>query len=225
MKKLLPPVFFLLIVYSELHSQQVGIKTTNPDQALDVNGKIKLGDDARTPTAGTIRYNFAAGEFEGFDGVQWKVLTNKPPAFLYFEQFSTQTSNIRDAYVNQLDQVTILESGSYFIQYYAQLEGLFGNTISLPSDIAWDVQLIRDRAGVLAIVDAIFTSANDEALAGGGVAYDFHPQERAQSGKYYPLQAGDKLFLRYRVSSNPGFAVPTTNYQINRTRLFATRVL
>ncbi|MBU0528287.1 hypothetical protein KKF86_00805 [bacterium] len=52
----------------------VGIGTFNPGAKLEVNGKIKIGTDDGTPTAGTIR--FLDGHFEGYDGTTWKQLDN-----------------------------------------------------------------------------------------------------------------------------------------------------
>jgi hypothetical protein len=42
---------------------------------LEVNGAIKISDANATPSAGTIRYNPANKDFEGFDGTIWKSLT------------------------------------------------------------------------------------------------------------------------------------------------------
>ncbi len=53
----------------------VGIATATPTQKLEVNGKIKLGDDPNPPSAGTVRWNDAAQDFEGYDGSQWRSLT------------------------------------------------------------------------------------------------------------------------------------------------------
>ena len=54
---------------------QVGINEANPSQTLDVNGKIKLGDDGTAPTEGTIRYNGQKKDFEGWNGSAWLSLT------------------------------------------------------------------------------------------------------------------------------------------------------
>lgn len=42
-----------------------------PDQTLDVNGKIKIGDDLRTPTEGTLRYNSSSKVLQVYDGNSW----------------------------------------------------------------------------------------------------------------------------------------------------------
>lgn len=54
---------------------QVGIGTSNPDQELDVNGKIKIGTDGKTPTDGTMRYNPTTGDFEGYANSNWQSMT------------------------------------------------------------------------------------------------------------------------------------------------------
>ena len=56
-------------------ASNVGINNISPEQTLDVTGKIKVGDDVNTPTAGTIRWNDATKDFEGYDGTQWYSFT------------------------------------------------------------------------------------------------------------------------------------------------------
>jgi len=50
----------------------VGIGTTAPSQKLHVAGKLQVGNDAATPTAGAIRWT--GTNFEGFDGSVWRTL-------------------------------------------------------------------------------------------------------------------------------------------------------
>ncbi len=56
--------------------QKVGINTVNPLATLDVNGKIKIGDDAALQAAGMIRYSTLLNDFEGFNGNVWKSMTS-----------------------------------------------------------------------------------------------------------------------------------------------------
>ncbi|MDX1476399.1 MAG: hypothetical protein R3301_01795, partial [Saprospiraceae bacterium] len=60
---------------AEIPHPNVGIRTATPAQSLDVNGKIRLGDDATPPVAGTMRWNSETQDFEGFDGTRWRSLT------------------------------------------------------------------------------------------------------------------------------------------------------
>ena len=69
--------FYLLTLtlLSTLAIAQVGVNNPNPQQALDVNGKLRVTNDGATPQAGTIRFNSSTGEFEGYDGTEWKILS------------------------------------------------------------------------------------------------------------------------------------------------------
>ncbi len=75
MKNLILKIFFFLFICKHSIAQNVGISTTTPSQRLDVNGKIKIGNDAAAATEGTIRYNEVMQDFEGFNGLEWKSLT------------------------------------------------------------------------------------------------------------------------------------------------------
>lgn len=55
----------------DAEGSKVGIKTNTPKASLEVAGKIKLGDDALAPQAGTIRWNADTKDFEGYDGSEW----------------------------------------------------------------------------------------------------------------------------------------------------------
>lgn len=57
------------------NAQNTGIGISTPSQKLDINGKLKIGNDNAAPTAGTIRFNNALKDFEGFNGAEWKSLT------------------------------------------------------------------------------------------------------------------------------------------------------
>lgn len=54
---------------------KVGINTSKPQAALDVSGRIKLGDTSEQPSAGSIRWNNAIKDFEGYNGTIWLSLT------------------------------------------------------------------------------------------------------------------------------------------------------
>jgi len=72
--KLITMKYFILIGFllaSFFLTAQVGIDTNNPDQKLDINGKVKIGDDAAIPTPGTMRYNMTIDQFQGYNGTEW----------------------------------------------------------------------------------------------------------------------------------------------------------
>lgn len=69
---------FILILFPHfIIAQKVGINKTNPAQALDVNGKVQIADDAAPATAGAIRYNTATTDYEGYNGTGWNSFTAK----------------------------------------------------------------------------------------------------------------------------------------------------
>jgi hypothetical protein len=63
-----------LLVMQDIHAQNVGIGTTNPLEKLEVSGAIRLSNTTGS-NAGTIRFNTANNDFEGFDGTYWHSLT------------------------------------------------------------------------------------------------------------------------------------------------------
>lgn len=125
---------------------QVGVNNPSPEQALDVDGKVKLSDDATPPSDGTVRYNDSEESFEGFAGGEWqsfnKTMTpedveevaiyafNLPPAS------GTNTSNFTDETV-----MVDLETGA-----------LRSSTFS-PYEVP---------AGKLLVIDHVFVTGRDE---------------------------------------------------------------
>ena len=65
---------FFSVPISAIFDGNVGIGTASPQAKLDVAGKIKVGDDSVSPTAGVIRWT--GSDFEGYDGSAWKSLTS-----------------------------------------------------------------------------------------------------------------------------------------------------
>jgi FG-GAP repeat len=58
-----------------LPNGNVGINNINPNQKLDVQGKIKISDDTSPALKGSIRYNEATQDFEGYNGQEWLSFT------------------------------------------------------------------------------------------------------------------------------------------------------
>ena len=58
---------------------ETGFGTTNPSQKVHINGKLKIGDDEKAPSEGTIRYNSTNKSFEGYDGTKWINLGGSSP--------------------------------------------------------------------------------------------------------------------------------------------------
>ena len=71
-------IFISICLNVSVYSQNVGIGTASPSEALDVNGAINIGTNSDTGTqAGTIRWNDETQDFEGFTGTTWKSLTSE----------------------------------------------------------------------------------------------------------------------------------------------------
>jgi hypothetical protein len=66
--------FILLLIATNVNSQNVGIGTNSPTEKLDVNGAIKIGNTTNT-APGTIRWNEVNKDFEGYNGIKWISLT------------------------------------------------------------------------------------------------------------------------------------------------------
>jgi hypothetical protein len=56
-------------------SGNVGIGTQNPTERLDINGALRIGNTSNT-LPGTMRFNPANNDFEGYDGNRWRSLTS-----------------------------------------------------------------------------------------------------------------------------------------------------
>ena len=121
MAKQLFLVCALLVFVISLTAQgNIGVGTTAPSQKLHVNGKVKLGDDATTPSAGTIRWNAAKSDFEGFNGSEWLSLTA-----------SNRTATIGSS--SDVGQLVDYDSGP---PPAAQVNGAFGIVVDISGDWA-----------------------------------------------------------------------------------------
>lgn len=74
------------ITFSRESVDGIAINKTAPTQTLDVNGAIRIGEGSTTPYKGTIRWNDAISEFEGYNGSEWVLLSFTPK-----KKFGTNT--------------------------------------------------------------------------------------------------------------------------------------
>lgn len=133
--RLLP--FFLFFFIVSFLQAQVGVGTPTPTQELDVDGKIKIANDGRTPTAGTIRYTTVSDDFEGYDGRVWKSLTEQKSTGTpsdpvpYFGrsapiQVNNQLANpglvTLQSWENSADQFQRVPSGMFFLVTRIQVQ-------------------------------------------------------------------------------------------------------
>jgi hypothetical protein len=87
----------------------VGIGTSAPQQPLDVNGGIKMGD-APFALPGTIRFHNS--DFEGYDGTSWLSLTS--PKYQALSNVFL-TSTVRNAFVYSSDSLVVNVTGTYLV--------------------------------------------------------------------------------------------------------------
>ena len=90
--------FILTLLFVSLGvTAQVGVNEPNPVQALDVNGKVSIGNDGAVPTDGTLRYNGTDDDFEGFADGEWKSLTKSgtpvAPRPVVYAEFGAPNDN------------------------------------------------------------------------------------------------------------------------------------
>ncbi|MDF1699506.1 MAG: hypothetical protein P1U56_26875 [Saprospiraceae bacterium] len=58
---------------------RVGVGVSDPSATLDINGKMRLSDDATFAKEGMMRYDEERKEFQGFDGERWvSLMAGKP---------------------------------------------------------------------------------------------------------------------------------------------------
>jgi hypothetical protein len=62
---------------NQIVNPKAGVNRTNPQAALHVNGRVRVGEETTVPVAGSIRYNTTLNDFEGFNGQQWISFTDK----------------------------------------------------------------------------------------------------------------------------------------------------
>src|SRR5688572_18034858 len=99
-------------------NRNVGVGTIDPQEKLEVNGKIKLGNDVTTSEAGTIRWNTTTNDFEGYNGSEWLSLTESNLSWPPAGQGEGQISEYQQAISNDGTQyanfgVSVSISGNY----------------------------------------------------------------------------------------------------------------
>ncbi len=115
--------FIALLILTSGAWSQVGINNTNPNQALDVNGKVKIGNDGVTPTEGTLRYG-TTGDFEGYTSGGWRSFTQSSSSIIPGDIIPiiasstispnvTQDLTLYDAFT--LNSYVNIPSGKYFM--------------------------------------------------------------------------------------------------------------
>jgi len=173
--------------------QNVGINTTVPVEKLDVNGKIKLGDDSTTSGAGTIRWNAATNDFEGYNGTEWLSLTRSNSNVWpengnvsgHISDYVLATSNDGDG--DDYFGATVSISGNYAI-------------VGAPFD---DVGGNMDQGSAYVFINTGTTWVQQTKLtASDGAALDYFGRKVSIHGNYAVISAPQS----YTTASNQGSA-------------------
>ena len=131
----------LLLTLSCSLAAQVGVNQPNPEQALDVDGKVKISDDNTVPSDGTVRYNSSENSFEGFTAGQW-------------ESFNKSGTPTNVEYITAYS-FNLTASGDWKILGEASAGGYVNENNLLSSAFAVP-------AGKVLLVDKITVTARDE---------------------------------------------------------------
>ena len=210
-------VFFLC--YLPLFAQ-IGINNDLPEQALDVNGKIKVGDDATTPTEGTVRYNSATKTFEGYDGTEWVSMSYSPTVYYYEQDPLTESfsSTTRDVLIDFPYTLTIEKPGKYMCFFDFSIENLNGNTTTLSSDrIAYFQLQIYNQLEFRYI-------GPDVTGLPSGFQYFFREIENVQLHRIMDIPANKTMKISFRIYSNTCCSAPTSTYYIKNVKMTAIRL-
>jgi hypothetical protein len=98
-KQLLVQAFIFSTVAA--FAQNVGVDIATPQEKLDIAGRLRLSSDvtvgAPTGGAGTIRWNGALGQFQGWNGTSWTSFSSAAetdPIFSASPSFGITNTNI-----------------------------------------------------------------------------------------------------------------------------------
>ena len=131
---------------------QVGVNNADPEQALDVGGKVKIADDAEAPSEGTLRYNAAEGDFEGYTDEGWEDLNGAPE------------SNPTGVQTRLLRMWNLPPDGEYYILGDRANEPQVGSTEIFMQDGSFTSELRVPQGKVLLVDNIVVTGlggAND----------------------------------------------------------------
>jgi len=104
----------------------VGIGNGNPSQNLDINGKLRIGNDNKPGTPGVMRFNVNTLNFEGHNGIGWSRMNNQSIIYTDSRLNVNLGSTVRNSETAWGDTITIQETGNYLFYVSAY----FSSTIN-----------------------------------------------------------------------------------------------
>ena len=192
-------LFLTLLFSSFAATAQVGVNNANPEQALDVSGKIKLTDDATAPTAGTLRYNATEDDFQGYNGTEWKSLTVDDAGPSNPVAYRGRTTGVGKG---EIEDVTFTPwaSGSGFTNVPAGKHFLVTQLEYHANGLGNDDLLIKAFIYVRTSSDGVVTS-----LTFDGPASSITPRIASRDNPILILRPGERLQLDHVNTSNKNF--------------------
>jgi hypothetical protein len=78
-------ILFSIWAHIVVAQSKIGINRIDPKATLDVNGRMKVGDEPNSsqPEQGSIRFNGETFDFEGYDGTQWINFSPNPSEYFW----------------------------------------------------------------------------------------------------------------------------------------------
>jgi hypothetical protein len=206
---------------NSINTGNVGIGTNNPTQKLDVQGKLKIGDDSQTPEEGIIRFNNSTNNFEGYNGSEWVSMNYKPIVYSYEqdpinESYNSTNRDILQAFPNTL---TIEEPGKYMCFFDVTFYNLNGNTTTLSSDRSLYLEFqIYNRLEFYSVGPNIVGLPS-------GFTYYFRNRENIQLHRIIDIPtANQTMEFRFRVNSNTCCTPQTLQYSIINVKMTAIKL-
>ena len=111
------PISFSYPTLNLSEDRKVGINlglVATPTEALEVNGRIKVGSSTGFATAGTFQYDATTQSFKGYDGVDWRGFTST----FRDEDGDTEIEMVEGIY----DHMNFITNGQQWLNYNGQFQ-------------------------------------------------------------------------------------------------------
>ena len=199
----------------------VGIGEISPNQKLDIDGKIEIGNDNQAATTGAVRFNSISGNFEGYNGTEWVSMNYEPTVYSYEQDplNESYSSTTRDVLLSFPYTLTIEKPGKYMCFFDMTFYQLKGNTTTLSSDSSVNIQLqIYNQLAFKTIGPDIVGLPN-------GFTYYFSNYENVQMHRIMDIPtANQTMQIRFRVNSNPCCVAQTSTYYVRDVKMTAIKL-
>ncbi len=178
---------FCIFLGSSLPAQQ---------PAMEIEGKVKVGDDSSLDKKGMIRWNEELCDLEGYDGTNWYSLTGKHTAKV---SKIGKSSGAIPAYNMNADGISISDSSAIIYD-----SGGPNGDYSANEDYTWTISIpTTDVIGIYFVIDSLRTETNFDSLILGdqhifATSSTIYNQELLVTGLAPNGSGGLELDIRFR---------------------------